>query len=146
MSAFAPGEVLFTTTHEIDRARLVRYAGASRDFNPIHWSDHVAEGVGLPGVIAHGMLTLGLASAALSDWVGDPGRVRDVGARFSRQVPVPVDGSVTLEVTGTVREVLDDGGLRVDLSVTFEGRTVLARAQAVLAPLADEPTPTKATA
>lgn len=134
MSAFEVGEVLFTTSYEIDRARLVRYAGASRDFNPIHWSDHVAEGVGLPGVIAHGMLTLGLASAAVSDWVDDPGRIRDIGARFSRQVPVPVEGAALLEVTGTVREILDDWALRVDLAVSFEGRTVLARAQAVIAP------------
>ncbi|HHW83537.1 MAG TPA: acyl dehydratase [Actinomycetales bacterium] len=132
----AVGDVLFTTTAELTRDRMVRYAGASRDFNPIHWNDRFAEEVGLPGVIAHGMLTMGIAAAALEEWAGDPGRIRSFGTRFSRPVPVPNPGTATLEVQGKVGAVQEDGTIRVDISVTFEGRGVLAKCQGLVAPAA----------
>ena len=130
----APGENLFESTATVDRARLVRYAGASGDFNPIHWNERFAREVGLDGVIAHGMLTMGIAAAALEEWLGDPGRIRSLGTRFSRPVPVPDPGEVALTVTGKVGAVHDDGTLRVDLGVTVDGRAVLAKCQAVVEP------------
>ena len=130
----APGEILFESTATVDRARLVRYAGASGDFNPIHWNERFAREVGLDGVIAHGMLTMGIAAAALEEWLGDPGRIRSLGTRFSRPVPVPDPGEVTLTVTGKVGAVHDDDTLRVDLGVTVDGRAVLAKCQAVVEP------------
>lgn len=127
------GDVIGTRTVEVDRARLVRYAGASGDFNPIHWNDAFAAEVGLPGVIAHGMFTMGAAVALVEDWAGDPGAVVDYQTRFTRPVPVPNPGVATLEVTGTVGVVdADAGTVRVDLTVTFEGARVLGKTQAVV--------------
>ncbi|MFB7889598.1 MaoC family dehydratase [Cellulosimicrobium cellulans] len=127
------GDVVGTRTVEVDRARLVRYAGASGDFNPIHWNDAFAAEVGLPGVIAHGMFTMGAAVALVEDWAGDPGAVVDYQTRFTRPVPVPNPGVATLEVTGTVGVVDTDAGtVRVDLTVTFEGARVLGKTQAVV--------------
>lgn len=114
----------------VTRADLVRYAGASGDFNPIHWSDRVAVSVGLPGVIAHGMLTMALAGRLITHWVGDPAAVRSYGVRFTRPVVVPDDEEgALLELTGTVRDVVD-GIATVAVTATFDGRTVLGRAQA----------------
>ncbi|MFI2702467.1 MaoC family dehydratase [Cellulosimicrobium composti] len=127
------GDVIGTRTVEVDRARLVRYAGASGDFNPIHWNDAFAAEVGLPGVIAHGMFTMGAAVALVEDWAGDPGAVVDYQTRFTRPVAVPNPGVATLEVTGTVGAVdADAGTVRVDLTVTFEGARVLGKTQAVV--------------
>ncbi|QJW37619.1 MaoC family dehydratase [Cellulosimicrobium protaetiae] len=127
------GDVIGTRTVEVDRARLVRYAGASGDFNPIHWNDAFAAEVGLPGVIAHGMFTMGAAVALVEDWAGDPGAVVDYQTRFTRPVPVPNPGVATLEVTGTVGTIdADAGTVRVDLTVTFEGARVLGKTQAVV--------------
>ncbi|WP_415298025.1 MaoC family dehydratase [Cellulosimicrobium sp. SJTW-1] len=127
------GDVIGTRTVEVDRARLVRYAGASGDFNPIHWNDAFAAEVGLPGVIAHGMFTMGAAVALVEDWAGDPGAVVDYQTRFTRPVPVPNPGVATLEVTGTVGAVdAEAGTVRVDLTVTFEGARVLGKTQAVV--------------
>ncbi|MCO7275261.1 MULTISPECIES: MaoC family dehydratase [Cellulosimicrobium] len=127
------GDVIGTRTVEVDRARLVRYAGASGDFNPIHWNDAFATEVGLPGVIAHGMFTMGAAVALVEDWAGDPGAVVDYQTRFTRPVAVPNPGVATLEVTGTVGAVdADAGTVRVDLTVTFEGARVLGKTQAVV--------------
>ncbi|MBD8080564.1 MaoC family dehydratase [Cellulosimicrobium arenosum] len=129
----AAGDVVGTRTVEVDRARLVRYAGASGDFNPIHWNDTFAAGVGLPGVIAHGMFTMGAAVALVEEWAGDPGAVVDYQTRFTRPVPVPDAGVATLEVTGTVGAIdADAGTVRVDLTVTFEGARVLGKTQAVV--------------
>lgn len=128
------GETLFETATTVDRARLVRYAGASGDFNPIHWNERFAREVGLPGVIAHGMLTMGIAAAALEEWAGDPRRIRELSTRFSRPVPVPDPGEATITVRGTVGAIGDDGTIRVDLAVTVDGRGVLAKAQARVAP------------
>ena len=118
----------------VTRADLVRYAGASGDFNVIHWNERVAREVGLPGVIAHGMLTAGLAARAVTAWAGDPGAVVDYQVRFSRPVVVP-DDAAGAEVTdrGRVASLLDDGRVRVDLTVTSGGEKVLSLARAVVA-------------
>jgi len=128
------GSVVGTRTVVVDRARLVRYAGASGDFNPIHWNDTFAQGVGLPGVIAHGMLTMGAAVALVEDWAGDPGRVVDYQTRFTRPVAVPNPGEAVVEVSAAVGAVdLEARTVRVDLTVTFEGARVLGKSQAVVA-------------
>jgi acyl dehydratase len=127
------GAEVLRRTYAVDRDRLVRYAGASGDFNPIHYNDRFAREVGLPGVIAHGMLTMGLAGSAVADWAGDPGAVVEYGVRFTRPVEVPDPGSAEVEVVGKVGEVdLGEGSVRVDLTVTSGGVTVLAKAQAVV--------------
>lgn len=128
------GSVVGTRTVVVDRARLVRYAGASGDFNPIHWDDSFAQGVGLPGVIAHGMLTMGAAVALVEDWAGDPGRVVDYQTRFTRPVAVPNPGEAAVEVSAVVGAIdLEARTVRVDLTVTFEGARVLGKSQAVVA-------------
>ena len=117
----------------VRRADLVRYAGASGDFNVIHWNERVARSVGLPDVIAHGMFTMALAARAVTDWVGDPGAVLEYGTRFTRPVPVPDDDTGALvDVAATVAAKLDDRRVRVDLTVTSAGQKVLGRAQAVV--------------
>lgn len=115
----------------VDRSRLVRYAGASGDFNPIHWNERFATEVGLPGVIAHGMWTMGAAASVVTDWAGDPGAVLDYQVRFTRPIPVPDPGAATVEVVAVVG-ALDETTVRVDLTVTVEGARVLGKAQAVV--------------
>ncbi len=118
----------------VTRADLVRYAGASGDLNPIHWSDRVATGVGLPGVIAHGMLTMGLAARTVTDWAGDPGAVVEYQVRFGRPVVVPDDETgAEVTVRGKVGAVLDGDRVRVDLTVTSGGEKVLSLARATVA-------------
>ncbi|ANY07365.1 MaoC/PaaZ C-terminal domain-containing protein [Pseudonocardia sp. HH130630-07] len=121
----------------LTRADLVRYAGASGDLNPIHWSDRVAGAAGLPGVIAHGMLSMALAGRVLTAWTGDPAAVLSYGTRFTRPVVVPDDDEgATVELSGTVAEVRESEGRRVavvDLKAVFDGRTVLGRARAEVA-------------
>ncbi len=117
----------------ITRADLVRYAGASGDFNPIHWSDRVATGVGLPGVIAHGMLTMALAGRLVTQWAGDPSAVRSYGVRFTRPVIVPDDDEGALvELSGKVTDVTD-GIAKIAITARFDGKTVLGRAVAEVA-------------
>jgi acyl dehydratase len=117
----------------ITRADLVRYAGASGDFNPIHWNDRVATGVGLPGVIAHGMFTMALAGRAVTGWTGDPAALVEYHVRFGRPVVVPDDEQgADVTVRGKVGALLDDGRLRVDLTVTSDGEKVLSLARAVI--------------
>jgi acyl dehydratase len=138
----AVGDELPPLSVRVTRADLVRYAGASGDFNPIHWSDRIASSVGLPGVIAHGMLTMALAGRLVTDWVGDPGAFRTYGVRFTRPVVVPDDDEGALvEISGKVTALTDtdtDGGERiakVAITAAFEGKTVLGRAVAeVVAP------------
>jgi acyl dehydratase len=128
------GTELPSQTFTITRADLVRYAGAAGDFNVIHWNQRIAQSVGLPDVIAHGMYTMALAVRVVTDWAGDPARVVEYGVRMTRPVPVPDDDAgATLEVTGKVAAVLDDGRVRVDLTATHDGNKVLGRAQAVVA-------------
>ena len=119
--------------YQVTRRDLVRYAGASGDFNVIHWNERVARSVGLPDVIAHGMLTMALAGRFLTEWAGDPGAVTEFGVRFSAPVVVPDDDKgATLEVAGTVTDKLGDHRVAVDLTATSEGKKVLTRARAVV--------------
>lgn len=125
------GTELPTQTFTITRADLVRYAGASGDFNVIHWNERVATEVGLPNVIAHGMLTMALGGRVVTDWIGDPGALRQYSVRFTRPIVVPDDDSgATLEVSGKVSAKNDDGTVQVTLTATFDGATVLGKAQA----------------
>lgn len=127
------GQELARREVTVDRARLVRYAGASGDFNPIHWNDRVAVAVGLPGVIAHGMWTMGAASSVVAEWAGDPGAVVDYQVRFTRPVPVPDPGAATVEVVAVVGALdAEAGTVRVDLTVSVDGVRVLGKAQAVV--------------
>ena len=120
-------------TFPVQRANLVMYAGASGDFNPIHWNERFATAVGLPDVIAHGMFTMAEAVRVVTDWVGDPGAVEEYGVRFTRPVVVPDDDrGATIEVTGKVAEKLDGKRVRVELSARSDGQTVLSRARAVV--------------
>ena len=132
MTTFEPGTELPTQTYTVTRADLVRYSGASGDRNPIHWSDRVATSVGLPGVIAHGMYTLALAARALDTWAGGPGRVRELGCKFTKPVVVPDDAhGVEVVVRGTVKNVTDEG-VQIALEVTCGDQKVLGMPKAVL--------------
>ena len=130
----AVGDVLPTQEFPIQRADLVRYAGASGDFNPIHWNERFAKSVGLPDVIAHGMLTMAAAVRVVTDWCGDPGAVVEYNVRFTRPVVVPDPEGTTLTVGGTVRDIREDGLIEVDLTATVNGQTVLAKARAIVRP------------
>ncbi|MEW2432164.1 MaoC family dehydratase [Micromonospora sp. NPDC047644] len=120
-------------TFRVTRADLVRYAGASGDFNPIHWSERVATKVGLPGVIAHGMFTMALVGRAVTEWAGSPDAVVEYGVRFTRPVVVPDDDQGTeIEVTARVREVTEDGLTRLEVTATCLGEKVLSQARATI--------------
>jgi acyl dehydratase len=119
-------------TYAIDRANLVMYAGASGDFNPIHWRESFAKAVGLPDVIAHGMFTMAQGGRFVTDWAGDPGAVVDYGVRFSSPVVVPDEGGATLEISGKVEEKLDDNKVVVALTARSNEQKVLTRAKAVV--------------
>ncbi|EXJ51884.1 MULTISPECIES: MaoC/PaaZ C-terminal domain-containing protein [unclassified Microbacterium] len=127
-AALEVGTVVAERTVHLTRESLVRYAGASGDFNPIHYRDDVAERVGLPGVLAHGMLTMGLAVETIVEWLGDAGRIVDYGVRFTRPVVVDAEGGADLFVSAKVG-ALDDEAARIDLTVTFGDTTVLGKAQ-----------------
>jgi acyl dehydratase len=127
------GEQLPATPIHVDRARLVQYAGASLDRNPIHWDERFATSVGLPDVIAHGMFTMGSAVTLVTDWAGDAGRVVEYGVRFTRPVVVPYDGGADIDVTGVVKAVdADAGRVTVELGVTCGTDKVLGRAIAIV--------------
>ena len=127
------GDVIAAQDFPVVRADLVRYAGASGDFNPIHWNERFAKSVGLPDVIAHGMFTMAEGGRVVTDWVGDPGAVLEYGVRFSSPVPVPDDDQgTTLEISGTVEEKLADRKVAVVLDAKALGNTVLAKARAVV--------------
>ena len=129
------GTVVPERQFQVTRTDLVRYAGASGDFNPIHWSDRVAGAVGLPGVIAHGMLTMALAARLLTDWAGDPAAVVEYGVRFARPVVVPDnDEGVTVTASGTVTELRGDGLVGVDVTVRVGEERVLTQARALVRP------------
>ena len=127
------GTALPTREFPVQRVDLVRYAGASGDFNPIHWNERFAREVGLPDVIAHGMFTMAVAVRVVTDWVGDPGAVVDYSVRFTAPVVVPEAGGAKIEVTAAVAQKLDDRRVRVDLTATSDGAKVLGRARAVVA-------------
>lgn len=133
--AYVVGTELPSITTRFTRADLVRYAGASGDFNIIHWNERRALSVGLPGVIAHGMLTMGHAIRVVTHWVGDPSKVIDYQVRFTRPVIVP-DDDLGAEVTfsGKVTAVNEDGSAVITLGATFDGATVLAKALVTVKP------------
>jgi acyl dehydratase len=119
--------------YQVTRLDLVRYCGASGDFNVIHWNERIAKAVGLPDVIAHGMLTMALAGRFLAQWAGDPGAVAEFGVRFSAPVVVPDDDKgATVEVAGTVTGKLEGNRVAVDVTARSDGTKVLTRARAVV--------------
>mgnify|MGYP002655944475 FL=1 len=140
------GQEIGSLAVDLSRASLVRYAGASGDFNPIHWNERFAQSVGLSGVIAHGMLTMGTAVQLVSDWVGDPGAIVDYQTRFTKPVPVadapggenPDTPTNTLTISGKVGALNEEERTaRIDLTVTArdeEGKEqkVLMKSQAVV--------------
>ena len=127
------GQVVATREVEFTRDTLVRYAGASGDFNPIHYNDVIAEEVGLPGVIAHGMLTMGTAASVVEEWAG-PGNIQDFQTRFARPIPVPNPGSAVVTFTATVGALDPElRTARIDVTVEFDGAKVLVKAQALVA-------------
>ncbi|MGA5099619.1 MaoC family dehydratase [Streptomyces lavendulocolor] len=127
------GTELPAQSFPVTRATLVQYAGASGDFNPIHWNEKFAKEVGLPDVIAHGMFTMAEAIRVVTDWAGDPGAVVEYGVRFTKPVVVPNDGTGALiEVSGKVAAKLDDNRVRVDLTATSAGQKVLGMSRAVV--------------
>ncbi|TKA12982.1 MaoC family dehydratase [Actinacidiphila oryziradicis] len=129
------GTELPAQTFPVSRATLVRYAGASGDFNPIHWNEKFAKEVGLPDVIAHGMFTMASAIRVVTDWAGDPGAVTEYGVRFTRPVVVPNDeAGAVIEVGAKVAAKLseEDRTVRVDLVATSGGQKVLGMSRAVV--------------
>jgi acyl dehydratase len=132
----AKGDLLPEQTFPIRRVDLVKYAGASGDFNPIHWNERFAQSVGLPDVIAHGMFTMAEAVRVVTDWCGDPGMVVEYQVRFTKPVVVPdgvdEESGARLTVTGKVSQINEDGTVRVDLPATSGGEKVLGLARAVV--------------
>jgi acyl dehydratase len=125
------GQVIGTSEFLLTRDSLVRYAGASGDFNPIHYRDDFAQSVGLDGVLAHGMLTMGAAVQVAVDWVGDAGKVIGYGVRFTKPVFVDAKDGAVLVVTGKIGEIdAENGEVRIDLTATFNETAVLGKAQA----------------
>jgi acyl dehydratase len=133
-SGVEPGTEIEPRTYRVTRLDLVRYCGASGDFNVIHWNERVARAVGLPNVIAHGMYTMAQAGKFVTEWAGgDPGAVTDFGVRFSAMVPVPDDDEgATIEVSGKVLAKLGDNKVTVDIVAKAGGAKVLTRARATV--------------
>jgi len=128
-----PGTELPARSYRVTRLDLVKYAGASGDFNPIHWNERIAKSVGLPNVIAHGMYTMAQAGKFVTEWAGDPGAVTDFGVRFSAMVPVPDDDAgATIEFTGKVLDKLEGNRVTVDIVAKAAGAKVLTRARATV--------------
>ena len=129
----AVGTTLPAQTFPVTRFHLVRYAGASGDFNPIHWNEKFATSVGLPDVIAHGMFTMAEAARVVTDWVGDPGALKEFSVRFTRPVPVPNDDQGSqIAVSGEITELLDDRRVKVTLTATHADQKVLGNAVAIV--------------
>ena len=128
-----PGAELPAVTYPVTRLSLVKYCGASGDFNVIHWNERVARSVGLPDVIAHGMFTMAQAGRYVTDWAGDAGTLVEFGVRFSAPVVVPDDGvGATIEVSGTIEDKLDGNRVVLGLTARSGGTKVLTRARAVV--------------
>ncbi len=127
------GAELAPASYPATRLSLVRYCGASGDFNVIHWNERIAKSVGLPNVIAHGMFTMAQAGRYVTDWAGPRAMVVDFGVRFSSPVIVPDDDiGATIEVSGTVEEKLDGNRVVLALTARSDGTKVLTRARAVV--------------
>lgn len=133
LDSLTVGDEIANTSFQLDRGNLVRYAGASGDFNAIHYRDDIAAEVGLPGVLAHGMLTMGFSVQPVVEWIGDPGRVIDYQVKFTRPVVVDPKTGATVTVVAKVGAINPDAQTaRVDLTVSFDEATVLGKAQVVL--------------
>ena len=133
----AVGDEVVSETFALTRDHLVRYAGASGDFNPIHYRDDVAQQAGLDGVLAHGMLTMGLAIAPVVAWLGERGSIRSYQVRFTKPVYVPAEGATSLTSSSSVTKIPEDesSDLTLSLTVTAEsGQTVLGKAIVVVTP------------
>lgn len=131
--ALSVGAELPPLTVHLDRAQLIRYAGASGDFNPIHWNQRVAQSVGLPDVIAHGMLTMATAGRIVTDWLADPAALVEYGVRFTRPVVVADPDGADIEITATIGALdADARTARVDITAMFGGQTVLGKARATV--------------
>ncbi len=133
LSALSVGQIVAEKSFDITRDSLVRYAGASGDFNPIHYRDDIAQSVGLPGVLAHGMLTMGISISPVVEWLGDPAKIVDYSVRFTKPVVVPANGSAKLLVSAVIGAI-EDNKVRIDITTSFEGNTVLGKAQAWVKP------------
>lgn len=133
LSSLTVGDEIAQASYTLHRGDLVRYAGASGDFNAIHYRDDIAAAVGLPGVLAHGMLTMGLAVQPVVDWIGDPGRVVDYQVKFTRPIVVDAKTGADVSVVAKVGAIdLEAQTARVDLTVSYDEATVLGKAQVVL--------------
>ncbi len=127
------GDELPPLKARLQRVNLIMYCGASGDFNPIHWNERIAKAVGLPDVIAHGMLTMATAGRVVTEWVGDPGAIESYSVRFSKPVVVPDDDTgATVHITAVVAEKLDGGRVAVDLTAMSNDHEVLTQARAVV--------------
>jgi acyl dehydratase len=127
------GDELPPAAYPVTRLSLVKYCGASGDFNVIHWNERIARSVGLPDVIAHGMFTMAQAGRYVTDWTGDPGALLEFGVRFSSMVVVPDDATgATIEVSGKVEDKLDDNRVVLALTARSGEAKVLTRARAVV--------------
>jgi acyl dehydratase len=127
-----PGDEIPARTYPVTRTDLVRYCGASGDFNPIHWNEAFARSVGLPDVIAHGMYTMAEGGRFVTDWAGDPGAVIDYAVRFSSMVVVPDDDGAEIEISGKIEDKLDDNAVVIALTARSAGEKVLTRAKATV--------------
>ncbi|MGH3382716.1 MAG: MaoC/PaaZ C-terminal domain-containing protein [Actinoallomurus sp.] len=126
------GQEIAARTFPVRRVDLVKYAGASGDFNPIHWNETFAKSVGLPDVIAHGMYTMAEGGRFVTDWAGDPGAVIDYAVRFSSMVVVSDDDGAEIVISGKIEDKLDDNAVVVVLTARSEGEKVLTRAKATV--------------
>jgi acyl dehydratase len=127
------GQEIPAADYNVRRLNLVMYAGASGDFNQIHWNERFARTVGLPDVISHGMFTMAQAGRFVTDWAGDPGAVVDFGVRFSSMVVVPDDDQgATISVSGVVEEKLQDKRVVIGLTAKAGDARVLSKARAVV--------------
>jgi len=131
INSLTVGDVIGSRTFTFTRDSLVKYAGASGDFNPIHYRDDFAQSVGLDGVLAHGMLTMGAAVQVAIDWAGDAGRIADYGVRFTKPVFVDAAAGASVEVAGKIGEIkIDEALVRIDLTAVCADLAVLGKAQA----------------
>ena len=129
----AEGAEIAAVSYPATRLSLIKYAGASGDFNVIHWNERIARSVGLPNVIAHGMFTMAQAGRFVTDWAGEFGTVLEFSVRFTAPVAVPDDDQgAAIEVSGKVEEKLDDNRVALAITATSAGAKVLGRARAVV--------------
>lgn len=127
------GQIIGEREYVITRESLVRYAGASLDFNPIHFSDAHAKAVGLESVIAHGMLTMGCVIAPVLNWIKDPAKITTYETRFTKPIAVPDGLSATILVKAVVGAIdSENKNVRIDLTVTNDGVKVLTKSRAIV--------------